>query len=83
MIFRWMEIPVPSTATDSGMVTRVMYLLLRKDLETTFKWPIGALCTQAAHAATACLWTYRDDPDVIAYMNDMDHMHKITLAVSF
>ncbi|KAI6190976.1 Aminoacyl-tRNA hydrolase [Aphelenchoides bicaudatus] len=63
------------------MGTRVMYLLLRKDLETVLKWPIGALCTQAAHAATAVLWTYKDDPDVIEYMKDMDNMHKITLAV--
>ncbi|KAI6234712.1 Aminoacyl-tRNA hydrolase [Aphelenchoides fujianensis] len=66
---------------EQAMGTRVMYLLLRKDLETALKWPVGAICTQAAHAATACLWTFKDDPEVIAYCKDLDHMHKITLAV--
>ncbi|CAD5218113.1 unnamed protein product [Bursaphelenchus okinawaensis] len=63
------------------MGTLVMYILLRKDLQTSLKWPIGALCSQAAHAATACLWSFKDDPDVVSYMKDMDSMHKITLAV--
>ncbi|KAI6206098.1 hypothetical protein M3Y94_00867700 [Aphelenchoides besseyi] len=66
---------------DDQMGTRVMYILLRKDLETNLKWPIGALCAQAAHSATAVCWKYRDDADVIAYFNDLEHMHKITLAV--
>ncbi|CAD5225324.1 unnamed protein product [Bursaphelenchus xylophilus] len=69
------------TESTEEMGTRVMYLILRKDLQTYLKWPIGALCTQVAHAATACLWTYKDDPEVVKYMEDMDHMHKITLQV--
>lgn len=93
------EIEVPSNSkSNNKMGTRVMYLLLRKDLETTLNWPVGALCTQAAHglwtfclsrwflllsAATACLWAYKDDPEVKEYMADLDHMHKITLAVRF
>jgi len=63
------------------MDTRVMYMLLRHDLMSSLGWPLGAVFTQIAHASTACIWTYRDDPDVIAYMADMDHMHKVTLRV--
>jgi len=58
-----------------------MYILLRKDLLTELKWPIGAVATQAAHAASACIWTFRDDPDVMAYMKDLEHMRKVTLAI--
>ncbi|KAI6174277.1 Aminoacyl-tRNA hydrolase [Aphelenchoides besseyi] len=70
-----------SKADDQMVTTRVMYLLLRKDLETNLKWPIGALCTQASHSATAICWIHRNDPDVMAYFNDLEHMHKVTLSV--
>ncbi|KAH7714663.1 hypothetical protein AAVH_17971 [Aphelenchoides avenae] len=60
---------------------RVMYLVLRSDLITLPNWTLGAVFTQIAHAATACLWTFREDPDVVAYMEDMDHMRKVTLKV--
>lgn len=63
------------------MSTRVMYLILRSDLSTEFKWPLGAILTQIAHAATACIWTFRNDNDVIEYMNKLDSMHKVTLKV--
>lgn len=60
---------------------RVMYLILRSDLISLPNWTLGAVFTQIAHASTACLWTFRDDPDVVAYMEDMDHMRKVTLKV--
>ncbi|KAL3116232.1 hypothetical protein niasHT_004403 [Heterodera trifolii] len=59
----------------------VMYLLLRADLLDVLRWPLGAVFTQIAHAATACIWTFREDPEVAAYMTDMDNMHKVTLKV--
>jgi len=65
----------------SSPSTLVMYLLLREDLISKLKWPLGAVFTQVAHAATACVWTYREDPQVAAYMGEMDSMHKITLKV--
>ncbi|MFH4982327.1 hypothetical protein AB6A40_009036 [Gnathostoma spinigerum] len=65
----------------SGNGPRVMYLILRYDLLSKLQWPLGALVTQAAHAATACLWTYKDDPDVIEYMDDIEHMRKVALKV--
>ena len=62
----------------------VMYMVLRKDLTTLPGWNTGALVTQGAHAATACLWEFKDDANVQAYMAPecIDHMHKVTLAVS-
>lgn len=37
----------------------VMYLVLRRDLMTSLGWPMGAVCTQAAHAASAAMWLFR------------------------
>uniref|UniRef100_A0A914IFY8 peptidyl-tRNA hydrolase n=1 Tax=Globodera rostochiensis TaxID=31243 RepID=A0A914IFY8_GLORO len=59
----------------------VMYLLLRADLLGNMRWPLGAVFTQIAHAATACIWAFRNDPEVVEYMADMDNMHKVTLKV--
>jgi peptidyl-tRNA hydrolase len=59
----------------------VMYLILRSDLITDLKWPLGAIFTQIAHAATACIWTFREEPEVQEYMKQMDSMHKVTLKV--
>ncbi|VDK42961.1 unnamed protein product [Anisakis simplex] len=64
-----------------AMDVRVMYLILRSDLISLFKWPLGAVVTQGAHAATACIWAFKDDSDVVEYMKDTDHMRKITLQV--
>jgi peptidyl-tRNA hydrolase len=58
-----------------------MYLVLRRDLLTELKWPIGAVATQTAHAATACIWAFREDSDVLQYMEDLEHMRKVTLEV--
>ncbi len=58
-----------------------MYLVLRRDLLTELKWPLGALITQAAHAATAVLWEYRTDEEVLKYMDDLNAMRKVTLQV--
>ena len=63
------------------MTKLILYLILRSDLISELKWPLGAVFTQVAHAATQIIWTFRDDPDVIAYMKDMENMHKVTLRV--
>lgn len=66
-----------------GFDSRVMYVILRSDLLTDLKWSIGALATQAAHAATACVWTFREDNEVMEYMKDISHLRKVTLKVTF
>lgn len=57
----------------------VMYVVLRGDLQTALKWPVGALIAQACHACTAVVAMYKDDPHVTAYVEDMDNMHKVVL----
>ncbi|CAJ0929221.1 unnamed protein product, partial [Mesorhabditis belari] len=60
----------------------VMYLVLRRDLlKEPLNWPIGAVATQTAHAASAAIWIYRDDPNVAEYTSKLDSMHKVTLGV--
>ncbi|CAI4228078.1 unnamed protein product [Auanema sp. JU1783] len=58
-----------------------MYLILRRDLTTTLNWPLGAVCTQAAHAASAAMWLFKDDPNTTIYTSELDSMHKVTLGV--
>ncbi|XGW31460.1 hypothetical protein V3C99_009988, partial [Haemonchus contortus] len=59
----------------------VMYLVLRRDLMSSLGWPMGAVCTQAAHAASAAMWLFRNDPNTEEYTKELDSMHKITLGV--
>ncbi|KAI8058015.1 GE26143 [Syncephalis plumigaleata] len=56
-----------------------MFVIVRKDLVKSLDWPIGAVMTQACHAATAALWETRHLPDTIAYMDDLPNMHKVVL----
>ncbi|CAJ0602861.1 unnamed protein product [Cylicocyclus nassatus] len=65
----------------SSPTSYVMYLILRRDLMSSLGWPLGAVCTQAAHAASAVMWLYRNDPNVIEYTKEIDSMHKVTLGV--
>lgn len=55
----------------------VQYVLVRSDL----KWPTGALIAQACHACTAVMHLYKDDPNVQAYTEDYQRMHKVVLEV--
>lgn len=59
----------------------VMYLVLRRDLMSSLGWPLGAVCTQAAHAASAAMWLFRNDPNTIEYTKELDSMRKIILGV--
>uniref|UniRef100_A0A915IHP7 peptidyl-tRNA hydrolase n=1 Tax=Romanomermis culicivorax TaxID=13658 RepID=A0A915IHP7_ROMCU len=59
----------------------VMYVVLRRDLLTELKWPIGALVAQACHASTAVLWTHKDDSSTVDYMANMGSMRKVLLEV--
>ena len=61
------------------MAGLVQYILVRGDLAKT--WPLGALVAQACHAATAVIYQFKDDENVIQYTNDIDNMHKCILEV--
>eukprot|EP00195_Chlamydomonas_chlamydogama_P013351 CAMPEP_0202908556 /NCGR_PEP_ID=MMETSP1392-20130828/46469_1 /ASSEMBLY_ACC=CAM_ASM_000868 /TAXON_ID=225041 /ORGANISM="Chlamydomonas chlamydogama, Strain SAG 11-48b" /LENGTH=144 /DNA_ID=CAMNT_0049597953 /DNA_START=119 /DNA_END=553 /DNA_ORIENTATION=+ len=61
----------------------VQYVVLRKDLWTDLKWPLGAVVAQACHASTAALWSSRDDEvtNIYCAAENIDHMHKVVLEV--
>jgi len=59
----------------------IMYFILRSDLISKLNWPLGAVFTQVAHAASACIWTFKDDQYVLEYMRDIENMHKVTLKI--
>ena len=59
----------------------VQYIALRGDLLRVQRWPVGALVAQGCHASTAVLHMYRDHGNVVQYLSDLDHMHKVVLEV--
>jgi len=61
----------------------VQYIVLRKDLVDTMKWPLGSVISQGCHAAVAAIWIHKDDPVTAEYCGtaNLDNMHKVTLEV--
>ncbi|XP_053736207.1 putative peptidyl-tRNA hydrolase PTRHD1 [Synchiropus splendidus] len=57
----------------------VQYVVVRADLVRQLSWPLGAVITQACHAATAAVHLHYCDPDTQRYLEDLDHMHKVVL----
>ena len=44
-------------------------------------WPLGAVITQACHAATAAIHLHYSDSDTQEYLADLDNMHKVVLQI--
>ena len=60
----------------------IQYVIVRRDLITTLKWPLGAVIAQACHAVSAIMFTYHDDSHTIEYTADIDSMTKCILEVT-
>lgn len=60
----------------------VQYVVVRSDLVHKLSWPLGAVITQACHAATAAVHLHYEDPDTQRYLAELDSMHKVVLGVS-
>lgn len=71
-------------ATPSGGTSKrlVQYVIVRSDLIHALSWPLGAVITQACHAATAAIHLHYSDPDTQEYLAELDSMHKVVLQVS-
>lgn len=69
----------PSSGTSRRLV---QYVIVRSDLIHTLSWPLGAVITQACHAATAAIHLHYSDPDTQEYLAELDSMHKVVLQVS-
>ncbi|XP_060907599.1 putative peptidyl-tRNA hydrolase PTRHD1 [Labrus mixtus] len=57
----------------------VQYVVVRSDLVHKLSWPLGAVITQACHAATAAIHLHYEDPDTQRYLAELDSMHKVVL----
>ncbi|XP_064781257.1 putative peptidyl-tRNA hydrolase PTRHD1 [Oncorhynchus masou masou] len=57
----------------------VQYVVVRSDLVNTLSWPLGAVISQACHAATAAIHLNYNDPDTQEYLAELDSMHKVVL----
>jgi hypothetical protein len=57
----------------------VQYIVLRKDLVDTLKWPLGSVVSQACHAAVAAIWLHQQDSMTAKYCSpeNLDHMTKV------
>ncbi|XP_026088697.1 putative peptidyl-tRNA hydrolase PTRHD1 [Carassius auratus] len=65
---------------SSGSSRRlVQYVIVRSDLIHTLSWPLGAVITQACHAATAAIHLHYSDSDTQEYLAELDSMHKVVL----
>ncbi|KAI5094366.1 putative peptidyl-tRNA hydrolase PTRHD1 [Silurus meridionalis] len=69
-----------AASSSSGATKRlVQYVVVRSDLIHGLSWPLGAVITQACHAATAVIHVNYSDPDTQEYLADLDNMHKVVL----
>lgn len=70
-------------APGSGGASRrlVQYVVVRADLIHALSWSLGAVITQACHAATAAIHVNYGDPDTQEYLSDLENMHKVVLQV--
>ena len=59
----------------------VQYVVIRRDLIDTLKWPVGAVIAQACHACIAVIQLSKDDEHTKLYLEDLDNMHKVILQV--
>uniref|UniRef100_A0A3Q2VLW4 peptidyl-tRNA hydrolase n=1 Tax=Haplochromis burtoni TaxID=8153 RepID=A0A3Q2VLW4_HAPBU len=67
-------------ASGAGSPGRlVQYVVVRSDLVHKLSWPLGAVITQACHAATAAIHLHYGDPDTQCYLSELDSMHKVVL----
>lgn len=79
----WFLYRLKMAASGAGSPGRlVQYVVVRSDLVHKLSWPLGAVITQACHAATAAIHLHYSDPDTQQYLAELDSMHKVVLGVS-
>ncbi|MCO5589022.1 hypothetical protein L7F22_042986 [Adiantum nelumboides] len=55
------------------------YVVIRKDLVDSLKWPLGSVLAQACHAAVAAVWLHKDHPNTLQYCGNLDSMTTVSL----
>ncbi|CAL1586604.1 unnamed protein product [Knipowitschia caucasica] len=69
-------------AGAAGAPRLVQYVVVRSDLVHSLSWPLGAVITQACHAATAAIHLHYTDADTQRYLEELDSMHKVVLGAA-
>lgn len=72
----------PAQATPApDMDPFVQYIVIRKDLVETLKWPLGSIISQGCHAAVAATWLHKDDVHTLQYCSpeNLDNMHTVSI----
>lgn len=64
---------------NSSSRTLIQYVVVRGDLYKVLSWPLGAVITQACHAATAAIHLYYGDQSTVDYLRELNSMHKVVL----
>ncbi|XP_043918327.1 putative peptidyl-tRNA hydrolase PTRHD1 isoform X1 [Protopterus annectens] len=64
---------------NSSAQRLIQYVVIRGDLHKALSWPLGAVITQACHAATAAIHLYYSDQSTVDYLRELDSMHKVVL----
>jgi peptidyl-tRNA hydrolase len=59
----------------------VIYIVIRRDLLTELKWPLGSLISQGAHASTAAISLFYEHEHTKKYLQDLDNMRKVALEI--
>ena len=66
------------TSRKAGDDAIAQYVVIRKDLVDSLKWPLGSVLAQACHAAVAAVWIFKDHPDTIQYCDKLDSMTTVS-----
>lgn len=59
------------------------YVVIRKDLVDSLKWPLGSVLAQACHAAVAAVWLHKDHPHTLHYCGNLDSMTTVSTLFPF
>ncbi|GLI63386.1 hypothetical protein VaNZ11_006341, partial [Volvox africanus] len=71
---------IPSASQQDFLV---QYVVIRKDLWGSLRWPLGSVVAQACHASSAAMWMYRTEEATQQYLapENIEHMRKVVLEV--
>lgn len=74
------DVPGASTAENEGKAgdPLAQYVVIRKDLVDSLKWPLGSVLAQACHAAVAAVWLHKDHPYTLLYCGNLDSMTTVS-----
>lgn len=79
------DVPGASSAENESKAgdPLAQYVVIRKDLVDSLKWPLGSVLAQACHAAVAAVWLHKDHPHTLLYCGNLDSMTTVSNCLFF